>query len=75
MTQQIKHSNPMAKKQNTTSKLTIEHRGPSIFAVANQVHHTIARHCDYCGKPMTPSDVNDYGSLCERCYMKEYYNR
>lgn len=61
-------------KKNTTSKLTIEHRGPSIFEVAYQVHHTVARCCDCCGRPMTPSDVNDYGSLCERCYMKEYYN-
>lgn len=67
----------MAKKQTkktSSSKLTIEHRGPSIFEVAYQVHHTVARCCDYCGRPMTPSDVNDYGSLCERCYMKEYYN-
>ena len=39
------------------------------------VHHTIARHCDYCGTPMSPSDVNDFGSLCERCYMKEYYGK
>jgi len=40
--------------------------------VANQVHHTIARCCEYCGKPMTPSDVNDTGSLCLKCYLKEY---
>ena len=44
-----------------------------IIEVANQAHHTIARHCYYCGKPMTPSDANDYGCLCEACYMKEYY--
>ena len=67
----------MAKKTTrkiTSSKLTIEHRGPSIFEVAHQVHHTVARHCEYCQKPMTPSDVNDFGSLCESCFMKEYYN-
>ncbi|MBD5305221.1 MAG: hypothetical protein HDS12_02895 [Bacteroides sp.] len=66
----------MAKKQtrkNTSSKLTIEHRGPSIFEVAHQVHHTVAGYCAFCGRAMTPSDVNDYGSLCESCYMKEYY--
>lgn len=62
------------KKTTSNSKLIIEHRGPSIFEVAHQVHHTVARHCAYCGRPMTPSDVNDYGTLCERCYMKEYYN-
>lgn len=63
------------KQRRTTSspKLTISHRGPSIFEVANYVHHTTARHCANCGKSMTPSDVNDFGSLCESCYMKEYY--
>lgn len=62
------------KKTTSNSKLIIEHRGPSIFEVAHHVHHAVARHCAYCGRPMTPSDVNDYGTLCERCYMKEYYN-
>lgn len=67
----------MAKKttrKNTTSKLTIEHRGPSIFEVAHHVHHTVARYCDYCGRPMTPIVAIAWGTLCERCYAKEYYN-
>ena len=34
----------------------------------------IAGYCEYCGKPMTESDIEDFGTLCERCYMKEYYN-
>ena len=34
----------------------------------------IVRECDYCGKPMTESETEDFGTLCERCYMKEYYN-
>ena len=34
----------------------------------------IVRECDYCGKPMTESEAEDFGTLCERCYMKEYYN-
>lgn len=34
----------------------------------------IAGYCEYCGKPMTENDVEDFGTLCERCYMKEYYN-
>ena len=54
-------------------KITVEYKGPSIFEVAKYTHEQIVRHCEYCGKPMTPSDVNDYGSLCEQCYMKEYY--
>ncbi|MCC8115207.1 MAG: hypothetical protein LIP03_14700 [Bacteroidales bacterium] len=30
-------------------------------------------HCEYCGKPMNASEVNDFGTLCEQCYLKEYY--
>lgn len=38
------------------------------------MNNNIAGYCEYCGKPMTESDVEDFGILCERCYMKEYYN-
>lgn len=31
------------------------------------------RYCEYCGKPMTESEEEDFGSLCEKCYTKEYY--
>ena len=55
--------------------ITIIHSGPSIFEVAHEVHNVTVRHCDYCGIPMNRSDVNDYGSLCESCYMKEYYGK
>lgn len=55
--------------------ITIIHSGPSIFEVAHEVHNVTVRHCNYCGKPMNRSDVNDYGSLCESCYMKEYYGK
>lgn len=27
--------------------------------------------CEYCGKKI--EDKNDTGSLCYRCYMREYY--
>ena len=65
----------MAKKTTTkkNSKVSVSYRGASIFEVANYVHHETVRHCEYCGKAMSRSDVNDYGSLCESCYMKEYY--
>ena len=33
----------------------------------------IVRECAYCGKPMTESETEDFGTLCERCYNKEYY--
>ena len=42
--------------QNTT---------PTIAEVVNHVHHEVVRECEYCGRPMSRSDVNDYGSLCE----------
>lgn len=59
-------------KKKTTRKTSSSKSTPSIFEVAHYMHHTIARHCAYCGRPMTPSDVNDFGSLCETCYLKEY---
>lgn len=55
------------------SKIRIVESGPSIFEVARYVHEETVARCEYCGKPLSRSDVNDYGSLCERCYMKEYY--
>lgn len=45
----------------------------SMYQTVYETHHETVRECEYCGKPMTRSDVNDFGSLCERCYMKEYY--
>ena len=67
----------MANKKQTTSKkkgkITVSYSGASIFEVARYVHEETVRHCAYCGKPMSRSDVNDYGSLCESCYMDEYY--
>ncbi len=57
------------------SKIQVVHRGAPLMDVVRYVHEETVRHCDYCGKPMSRSDVNDYGSLCERCYMKEYYGR
>ena len=45
----------------------------SIHEVVNHVHKEMVASCDYCGKPMTRSEVNDFGTLCEDCYMKEYY--
>lgn len=46
--------------------------------MATIIHHThdeIVVYCEYCGKPLSRSEVNDFGSLCERCYMKEYYDK
>lgn len=42
--------------------------------VIRYTHDEIVAHCEYCGKGLSRSDVNDWGSLCERCYMKEYYD-
>lgn len=45
---------------------------PSIY-LAHLRNTEITRRCDHCGAKMTASDENDYGSLCERCYNREYY--
>ena len=45
----------------------------NIFEVAHQTHKVTVAYCEYCGKPLSVSDVNDFGSLCESCYMREYY--
>ncbi len=60
-------------KKTKDSKVKVTYRGASMLDVVRYVHEEIVRECDYCGKAMTRSDYNDYGSLCERCYMKEYY--
>lgn len=52
-----------------------ENAGHPLYQTVFHVHHETVRNCDNCGKPMTRSDVNDYGSLCEACYMKEYYGK
>ena len=44
-----------------------------MYQTVYETHHETVRECEYCGKPMTRSEVNDFGSLCEECYMKEYY--
>ena len=64
----------MKTKMNKKSKVEVIAKG-NIFEVVHQTLHVVVRYCEYCGKPMSASDVNDYGSLCERCYMREYYER
>ena len=44
-----------------------------MYQTVYATHHETVAHCEYCGKGLTRSEVNDYGSLCESCYMKEYY--
>lgn len=62
---------PRRKRSKYFSFDDAKHRHSGAFS-----HHTDhPRDCAYCGTPMTSSDVNDYGTLCRRCYMKEYYGR
>ncbi len=61
------------KKSTKKGKITVSYQGASIPEVVHYVHGEIVRYCAYCGKPMSRSDVNDFGSLCENCYLKEYY--
>lgn len=60
-------------KTNTNNKTT-QVRYASLPEMVHHMHGESVRECAYCGRPMTRSDVNDYGSLCERCYLREYYS-
>ena len=31
------------------------------------------KYCEHCGKKI--EDTNDTGTLCYRCYMREYYGK
>lgn len=44
-----------------------------MYQTVEYIHGESVAHCDFCNTPLTRSDINDYGTLCERCYMKEYY--
>jgi len=59
--------------EKKTTKTRIIYKKASIADIVKYVHEEIVRECEYCGKGMTRSDYNDFGSLCEKCYMKEYY--
>jgi hypothetical protein len=61
-------------KSIPNSKITVRYMGAPIAEVAKHTHEETVSYCDYRGKPLSRSDVNDYGTLCERCYMREYYN-
>jgi len=52
----------------------INNKSENMYNVVYRTHNIVVGYCEYCGKPMSESDVNDYGSLCEECYMEEYYN-
>lgn len=58
----------------STKKINKQEVSNSMAAVVNHVHHEIVAECEYCGKPLTRSEVNDFGTLCERCYQREYYD-
>lgn len=60
--------------KNQEGKVLQRSSGAHLAAVVDYVHHEVVAHCEYCGRSLSRSDVNDYGSLCEACYMKEYYD-
>lgn len=53
--------------------IRVVHYG-SLIDTFNHVHREIVSYCQICGKPMTRSDVNDWGSLCETHWKSEYGN-
>lgn len=59
-------------KKDISGKIQAKQHG-SLWQAFHAAHEVVVAHCEYCGKPLSRSDVNDYGSLCERCYIREYY--
>lgn len=47
-------------------------KNPALYQTVMHEEDTV-RHCEHCGRPMNRSEASDFGSLCEDCYMKEYY--
>lgn len=76
----IKNSNSYnkAKKSMLKKNFWLENASEKtqhMATIIHQTHDEVVAHCEYCGKPLSRSEVNDFGSLCERCYMKEYYSK
>ena len=76
----IKNSNSYnkAKKSMLKKNFWLENTSEKtqhMATIIHQTHDEVVAHCEYCGKPLSRSEVNDFGSLCERCYMKEYYGK
>ena len=76
----IKNSNSYnkAKKSMLKKNFWLENASEKtqhMATIIHQIHDEVVAHCEYCGKPLSRSEVNDFGSLCERCYMKEYYGK
>lgn len=74
----IKTEKTMKKKNNKRQEemeflYGKENANKPMYRIVHETHNKIVRECGYCGKPLTPSEANDYGTLCEVCYMKEYY--
>ena len=61
------------KQQSMEFLFSKENSRKTMYQTVYETHHETVRECACCGKPMTRSEVNDFGSLCEDCYMKEYY--
>ena len=70
----MKRTDKTAREQHMELLYGKENTKKPMYRTVFATHIETVRNCDYCGTPMTRSDVNDYGSLCERCYMREYYN-
>ena len=72
---QSKTKNQGGSKKASSDTISVVHQMPSLIQVFHETHHVIVAHCEYCGKPLNRSEVNDFGSLCEKCYMEEYYGK
>ena len=76
MPKKSKTTNPGGSKRKASSNsIRVVHHMPSLMQVFHETHHITVAHCEYCGKPLNRSEVNDFGSLCERHFLEEYYGK
>ena len=76
MPKKSKTTNQEGNKRKAHSETIREvHHMPSLMQVFHETHHVTVGHCEYCGKPLNRSEVNDFGNLCEHHYLEEYYGK
>ena len=63
------------KRKNPSETIREVHQMPSLMQVFHETHYVTVGLCEYCRKPLNRSEVNDFGSLCERHYMEYYYGK
>lgn len=49
-----------------------ENAPKSMYQVIEHIYGGTITYCNFCNAPLTHNEVNDYGTICEKCYMKKF---